>query len=278
MKVDSKIMTNDIITLVEVPELIKIAGIAAREAGSYLLKQLGQAKVQHTKGHKDELLDVDLGSEQIILTHLQKEAPHVGFLSEEAGVIGRQDQYWTIDPVDGSANFQHGSPLFGTAIALVVNQVTLGGVIYIPTRDELFTVVRGQGAYLNGNRIHVSEHASLENALVYVGDLSSERNPQIVEEGLNIFAKLFTHAHRVRMIGTTVTELAYLASGRADAFVSRTSNPWDVEAGRLLLTEAGGKMTTIPNNTGKPLFIYSNDLVHEELTRLINSSSNSDTH
>lgn len=269
-------MTNELITISEVPELIKIAEIAAREAGSYLLKQLGQAKVEHTKGHKDELLDVDLGSERIILSQLQKEAPHVGFLSEEAGVIGRQDQYWTIDPVDGSANFQHGSPFFGTAIALVVNQVTLGGMIYIPARDELFTAIRGQGAYLNGNRIHVSENAPLEKALVYVGDLSSERNPQIVEEGLNIFAKLFAHAHRIRMIGTGVTELAYLASGRADAFVSRTSNPWDVEAGRLLLTEAGGKITTITHNTSKPLFIYSNGLVHEELIQLIDPLSNPD--
>lgn len=145
-------------------------------------------------------------------------------------------------------------------------------MIYIPTRDELFTAIWDQGAYLNGNRIHVSENVPLEKALVYVGDLSSERNPQIVEEGLNIIAKLFAHAHRIRMIGTTVTELAYLASGRADAFVSRTSNPWDVEAGRLLLTEAGGKITTITQNTSKPLFIYSNGLVREELIQLLDLS------
>jgi myo-inositol-1(or 4)-monophosphatase len=176
--------------------------------------------------------------------------------------------------VDGSANFQHGSPLFGIAIALVVNRVTLGGVIYIPTRDELFTAIQGQGAYLNGNSIHVSENTPLEKALVYFGDLSSERNPQIIEKGLDIIAKLFAHAHRIRMIGTTVTELAYLASGRADAFVSRTSNPWDVEAGRLLLTEAGGKITTITQNTSKPFFIYSNGLVHEELIQLIDPLSN----
>ncbi|EFH82734.1 inositol monophosphatase family protein [Ktedonobacter racemifer] len=262
-------MTNEILTISDVPELLKIAESATREAGSYLLERLGQAKVKHTKGYKDELLDVDLGSERIILAQLQKEAPHVGILSEEAGIIGRQDQYWTIDPVDGSANFQHGSPLFAISIALVVNQTTLGGVVYIPTRDELFTAICGQGAYLNGRRIHVSDNASLQKALVYAGDLSSARDPQIVEQGLKIFAKLFAHVHRTRILGTTVTELAYLACGRADAFVSRTANPWDVEAGRLLLAESGGKTTVITNNANKPLFIYSNGLIQEELNLLL---------
>ncbi|HTK09046.1 MAG TPA: inositol monophosphatase [Ktedonobacteraceae bacterium] len=263
------------LSISEVPALIKIAEEAIRETGSYLLEHLGQAQVQHRKAHKDDLLDVDLGSERIILSKLQKEAPHIGILSEEAGVIGRQDQYWTVDPVDGSANFQHGNPLFAISIALIVNQETVGAVISIPTRNEVFSAVRGQGAYLNGEKISVSQVATLDEALVQVGDLSATTNPRILEEGLRDFTAITTHVHRTRIIGTTVTELAYVASGKADALVSRTSNLWDVAAGRLLVSEAGGKMTTIADNRARPLFIYSNGVFHDTLHTLLATLSDS---
>ncbi|EFH88074.1 inositol monophosphatase family protein [Ktedonobacter racemifer] len=256
------------VSLSEVPALIKIAEEASREAGRYLLEHLGQAQVQHRKAYKDDLLDVDLGSERIILSVLQREAPSIGVLSEEAGVLGRQDQYWTIDPVDGSANFQHGSPSFGIAIALIANQETVGGVIYLPTRNEIFTTIRGQGAYLNGEKISVSQVATVENALVHVGDLSSSRDPRVVEEGLKDFAAITAHVHRTRIVGSIVTELADVACGRADALVSRTSNPWDIEAGKLLVREAGGKITTITENRTKPLYLYSNGIIHDTFQNL----------
>lgn len=257
------------LSLSEVPALVKIAEEAIREAGSYLLEHLGRAQVQHRKAYKDDLLDVDLGSESIILSVLQKKAPSIGVLSEEAGVIGRQDQYWTIDPVDGSANFQHGSPSFGIAIALIANQETVGGVIYLPTRDELFTAIRGQGAYLNGEKISVSRAATLGDALVHVGDISSSSDPRVVEEGLRDFAAITAHVHRTRIVGSIVTELANVACGRADALVSRTSNPWDIEAGKLLVSEAGGKVTTIADNRVKPLYLYSNGIIHDTFQDLL---------
>lgn len=262
------------LSMSEVPALIKIAEEAVQESGRYLLEHMGRAQVQYRKAHKDDLLDVDLGSEKIILSLLQKKAPHIGILSEEAGVIGGQDQYWVIDPVDGSANYQHGSPTFGIAIALVANQETVGGVIAIPTQNEVFTVVQGQGAFLNGAKISVSGVETLDSALVHVGDLSSTRDPRIVAEGLRDFATITTNVHRTRMIGSTVTELAYVACGKADALVSRTSNPWDIEAGKLLIREAGGKVTTIIDGRTRPLNIYSNGIFHEILHDLLATSDN----
>ncbi|HTI14359.1 MAG TPA: inositol monophosphatase [Dictyobacter sp.] len=266
-------MTETLISITDVPALIEVATKAAREAGQYLREHLGRAEVQHRKALKDDLLDVDLASERIIIDRLKQAAPHIGFLSEEAGIIGRQDQYWTIDPVDGSANFQHGNPDFATSIALIVNQTTVGGVIYIPCTDELFTAIQGQGAYRNGQKISIAPTTTLQDALVYYGDISVAASAQIFAESINNFTQVAAQAHRTRIIGTTVTELAYVACGKADALISPTINPWDVSAGRLLVTEAGGKITPITATSSRQLFLYSNEDLIEAVNQLFATSA-----
>jgi myo-inositol-1(or 4)-monophosphatase len=256
-------------TLSDLPHLMEIAETAARQAGAYLVQNVGSARVTYQKSLNDDLLDVDLEAERLILSHLQTEASHIGVLSEESGHQGRRDTYWIIDPLDGSANFQHGSPLFAVAIALVNTHVTVGSVIYLPVQDEMFTAKQGQGAYLNSTPVNVSTITSMEKAIVHVGDISKEGNPTITDKRLGDIITLVKHSRRIRMIGTAATDLAYIACGRADMLVNHASTPWDMEAGKLLLLEAGGKVTLKRRRNNEILGIYSNGLIHQEAESLL---------
>jgi myo-inositol-1(or 4)-monophosphatase len=256
-------------TIVDIPKLLETAEAAAYEAGNYLIKKLGQAKVKDQKSSRDDLLDTDLEAENIILTRLRKDTPDIGILSEEAGVEGNQETYWITDPLDGSANFQHGSPTFAIAIALVIEQVTVGSIIYLPTRNEMFTAIQNQGAYLNKEPISVSTIAHLEEAITHVGDIMKEGNPTITEARTEDITKLLMHARRIRMIGTAATDLAYVACGRADILVNHAADPWDIEAGKLLVIEAGGKATTKPHHIQGVLSIYSNGIIHSKVENLL---------
>ncbi len=249
--------------------MIEIAERAARKAGAYLLEKLGHARIEAQKSLRDDLLDVDLQAERLILTILRQESPQAGILSEEAGFEGERHLYWIVDPLDGSANFQHASPLFGIAIALVSEQITIGGVIYLPTRDEMFLAMQGRGAYLNETPIHVSGIASLSEAIVHIGDFAWDADPEAINERLQVVSILAQHARRIRMIGTAATDLAYLACGRADLLVNHATPSWDTEAGKLLVQEAGGKVTTRYDNNGQILSIYSNGIIHQAAEDLL---------
>jgi myo-inositol-1(or 4)-monophosphatase len=260
---------NMSMTIADIPKLLETAEAAAYEAGNYLIKKLGQAKIKDQKSSRDDLLDADLEAENIILTWLRKDTPDVGILSEEAGLEGSQETYWITDPLDGSANFQHGSPTFAIAIALVIEQVTRGSVIYLPTRNEMFTAIQNQGAYLNKESINVSTITHLEEAITHVGDIMKEGDPNITEARIEDVSKLLMHARRIRMIGTAATDLAYVACGRADILVNHATDPWDIEAGKLLVIEAGGKATTKQHHINGILSIYSNGIIHSEVEHLL---------
>lgn len=263
-------MKETVFDLSEIDSALKVAESAARDAGAYLVKQLGHATATYQKSSNDDLLDSDLEAEHIILTKLRKETPYIGILSEEAGSERTQDKYWIVDPLDGSSNFLHGNPAFAVAIALAINKETVAGIIYLPTSNELFTAIRGQGAYLNKRQISVSQITELNHAIVHVGDFTKEGDPQTTANGLKDFSALISKVHRIRMLGTAAADLAYVACGRADALINHATHPWDIEAGKLLLTEAGGRCTTI-NRTGKPLSIYSNKDTHQALKDLFSS-------
>jgi myo-inositol-1(or 4)-monophosphatase len=247
---------------------LKIAETAAHKAGDYLLNKIGKAKVKHQKSALDDLLDADLEAEQILLTELREETPHMGILSEEIGHQGRQDHYWIIDPLDGSANFQHGNPAFAVAIALVIDQTTQGSVILLPASHETFTAIHKQGAYLNGTPITVSDIAALDKAVVHIGDPQKEGNLQITNERLKDLLTIAPKTRRIRMIGSAATDLAYVASGRAEALINYAKSLWDIEAGKLLLIEAGGKVTTKQRDNGEILSIYSNGYIHQAINDL----------
>lgn len=255
-------------------DMLKIAEIATREAGVYLLQKLGSAKIEYQKALHDDLLDADLEAERIILSKLQKETPDIGILSEEAEQKAVHKNYWIVDPLDGSANFQHGSSLFGVAIALVMNEITRGGVIYLPAQNEMFTALKGRGAFLNGKPIHVSNTTTLEKSIVHVGDFAKGHDTAAIYNQVKDITELATRIYRMRMIGTAATDLTYVACGRADLLVNHATTSWDVEAGKLIVLEAGGKATTRRINK-RTLAIYSNGIVHREAEDLLFSQTHS---
>lgn len=255
-------------TPTELLGFLEVGTAAAYEAGTYLAQTLGSAHVEYQKALNDDLLDVDLEAERIILSTLRKKTPNIGIFSEEAGQDKIYSNYWIVDPLDGSANFQHGSPLFGVAIALVMNHITVAGIIYLPTHGEMYTALKDHGAFLNKQRIHVSSTETLQKSIIHIGDFAKGNDPVAIRQQAEDITELASHVRRVRMIGTAATDLVFVASGRADLLVNHTTSPWDIEAGKLILLEAGGKASTrrVDNRT---LAIYSNGIIHQEAENLL---------
>lgn len=251
--------------LSELTTMLSIAEQAVREAGRFLIQTVGNAHVHAQKSSHDDLLDVDLQAERIILTMLREHSPQTGTLSEEAGHEGNDTHYWVVDPLDGSANFQHGSPLFAISVALIENHTTSLGMIYIPSSNEMFTAVHNQGAYFNGSRINVSHIDSLENAIVHSGDIMKEGNAELSRQRLKELSPLIARVRRIRMLGTAAIDLAYIACGRADGLINYAKHSWDIEAGKLLLLEAGGKVTHRQREDQTIVSIYSNGALHQKL-------------
>lgn len=245
------------------------AKIAAQAAGNFLLKKQGHVKVLRKKALRDALLDADLEAEKIIINILRSHSDY-DILSEETPQVNTGNAYrWVVDPLDGSFNFQHGNPTYGVSISLLVDNVIELGVIYLPFYDEMFTAIRGQGAWLNEQPIHVSPIADLDDALVHVGDFTKDGDTRENEVRLNDIAHLADAVGRVRMIGTAATDLAYIACGRADALVVHNALPWDIDMGRLLITEAGGTVEFKTDVAGKSLAICSNTSIHQALLNVI---------
>jgi myo-inositol-1(or 4)-monophosphatase len=247
------------------------AEAAARETGAFLLSRRGQARVEHPKAARDDLLDVDLEAEAIILRRLRIAFPTYGIDSEEAGSDAEpRGRTWIIDPLDGSANFQHNNPTFGVAIGLVEGAITVLAAIYLPAFDEMYTAIRGRGARRNFQPIYVSATGTLAEAIIHVGDFATSGNDADNQPRVNAVARLANAAYRVRMVGTAATDFAYVASGRADGLVMYRSHPWDINAGRLLVEEAGGRVSAVVDEKDVVFNVYTNGLIHDELCTLLN--------
>jgi len=249
---------------------LTIAQAAARTAGDYLRQRLGSAQPGKTKAARDIQLDVDLGAERLLLTAIREAFPGDAILSEEADSAAPAAQrLWIVDPLDGSFNFQHGSPQFGVAIALQVGGVTQLGVLYLPIADEMYTAVRGQGALCNGARLSVSQTATLGEALVHVSDFAFSGNPDDNRQRVQVMTALASAVGRVRMIGTAVGDWAWLASGKTDGVIMYSLHPWDVAAGALLVEEAGGIVTRVAMPDGHAAYVGENHLLHPRLVALV---------
>jgi myo-inositol-1(or 4)-monophosphatase len=257
--------------------LLNFAIDVAREAGGLLVQRLGTAKVTN-KSDIDLVTEADVASENLIIERIRSYYPQHGILAEESGeavVVGgkRSDWKWIIDPLDGTTNYAHGYPCFCVSIALEHKGVIEIGVVYDPTRDEMFAAERGSGATLNDRKIRVSSVEGLNNAMLCTGF------PYNVRERPN-FARDFTNftmaAQAVRRDGSAAIDLAYVACGRFDGFWEDGLSPWDIAAGALLIEEARGKVTNFENG---PMSIYnqkvlaSNGLVHDDMLRVLKYGS-----
>lgn len=220
------------------------------------------------KQRNDFVTEVDHASEKAIIETLLGAYPDHTILGEESGhligggkgpggrAVERDDNVWIIDPLDGTTNFIHGLPQYAISIALMQRGQVTQAVVYDPTRDELFTASRGAGAFLNDRRIRVSKRHKLEESLIGTG--FPYRNIDFIDEYLEIFRSLSERAAGIRRPGAAALDLAYVACGRFDAFFEMGLSPWDVAAGSLLISEAGG---LIGDFQGEADYLFSQRVV-----------------
>jgi myo-inositol-1(or 4)-monophosphatase len=249
----------------------------ARDAGAILIDRLGRAQVTN-KGDIDLVTEADLASEQLIIERIRSHYPRHAILAEESGAsqelnTGKSEWKWIIDPLDGTTNYAHGYPCFCVSIGIEREGVIEIGVIYDPTRDELFAAERGQGATLNGRSMRVSDVADLNQAMLCTGfPYNVRERPNFARD----FANFTMAAQAVRRDGSAAIDLAYLACGRFDGFWEEGLNAWDVAAGILLIEEAGGQIT---NFNGGAVDIYaakvlaSNGLIHDPMMQVLGTAS-----
>jgi len=193
------------------------------------------------KQHNDFVTDVDVASEQAIVETLLKAYPDHAILGEESGPsrnLNDDSEYvWIIDPIDGTTNFLHGYPNYCISIALQHKGVITQAVIYDPVRNDLFTATKGAGAYLNDKRIRVKNHDRIGKALIAAGHGT---DPRALAEYLRMYEVIASRCHGIRSSGSAALELANVAAGRVDGYFEKGLKIWDIAAGSLLVTEAGG--------------------------------------
>lgn len=194
------------------------------------------------KGHNDFVTEVDKAAEQAIIEVLKSAYPDHAILAEESGpssnLHDESEHVWIIDPLDGTTNFVHGFPTYCVSIALQHRGVITQAVVYDPNRNDLFTASRGAGAFLNEKRIRVTRRDKLADALIGTGFPYADMTG--LDEYLSMFKLMTERTAGLRRPGAAALDLAYVAAGRLDGFFEKNLKPWDIAAGALLITEAGG--------------------------------------
>ncbi|PSB02902.1 inositol monophosphatase family protein [Merismopedia glauca] len=257
---------------------LEIATEAALAASAVLLKYWGKLATVEEKGRSGDLVTIaDKESEAVILEIIRRNFPNHSILAEESGQFtSNQSEYlWAIDPLDGTTNYAHQYPFFSTSIGLLIDGVPQVGVIYDPIRDQLFRAATGLGATCDrattpqGDRhpIHVSPTKTLDRSLLVTGFAYDRR--ETPDNNYAEFCYLTHLTQGVRRSGAASLDLAYVADGRLDGYWERGLSPWDLAAGVILVTEAGGKVTAYDQtpfaiDTGR--IMATNTLIHEELS------------
>lgn len=229
--------------------MLNIAVRAARRAGEIIVRGLNRLHrlEVHAKGQNDFVSEIDMQAERDILETIHRSYPDHAILAEESGAHeGRRDSEftWIIDPLDGTTNFLHGFPQFAVSIGIQRRDRIEHAVVYDPLRQELFTASRGEGAQLDGRRIRVSRHAGLERALIGTG-FPYRSNLHWLDAYMEMLKSVTKATAGIRRPGAAALDLAYVAAGRLDAFWEIGLAPWDTAAGSLLITEAGGMVSTL---------------------------------
>jgi len=249
------------------PSYLEISEEIAREAGAMLHGYFERHIGFELKGEFDLVTEADRASEKLVIERLRQHFPTHSIVAEESGGrAGESAEYcWYVDPLDGTTNFAHGFPMYNVTMALEKAGEIVAGVIFDPERDEMFTCERGSGSELNGMPIHVSGVRHIGDTLVATGFPSRKRHQDI---NVHFYYQLAMITHGVRRAGAAALDLAYVASGRLDAFWEFGLNPWDMAAGILLITEAGGKCSDMHGALARlrgPHLLADNGAVHEAM-------------
>ncbi len=261
-----------------VAPFMKTAVDAALSAGKLLKEGIGKELNIEYKGEVDIVTDLDLAAQAEIVSIIRSRHPEHGILTEESKETKSESEYrWIIDPLDGTTNFAHGFPVFCVSVALEKDGVVELGVVYDPTRDELFTATLSSGAYLNGDSIRVSGVGELDISLLATGFPYDIRTSK--ENNLDHFADFAVRAQAIRRAGSAALDLCYVASGRFDGFWELKLKPWDIAAGGLIVTEAGGRVTDFTGASTSvdcKRLLASNGLIHADMSRILTGKPTND--
>jgi myo-inositol-1(or 4)-monophosphatase len=253
--------------------MINIAIQAAKSASKILIENFGKITSDDIveKKRNDFLTFVDEEAEKAILKILQEAYPDHSFLAEESGFKKQKSDFeWIIDPLDGTKNYISGVPIFSIAIALRQKDQLQLGVVLDPVRNEIFYAQRGEGAYLNGKKIQVSDRHRLEECLLATGFPFKQK--EYLSSYVNSFQEIFQQSSGIRRMGSAAIDLAYLAAGRFDGFWEFGLSPWDMAAGSLIILEAGGHVSDFwGQNTylKNGCFTATNGHIHMKLIQII---------
>lgn len=250
---------------------------ALRAAGGCMRRGFLKAKVSY-KGRANPVTEADIAAEQAILDVVLRRFPDHDFLTEERAPRSSGSEYvWVIDPIDGTVNFAHGLPHCGASVAVTRRGEVAAGGVYDPFRDELFMAVKGRGSFLNGRRIRVGPAPRLKDALLITGFAYDRHKKASLYSGF--VRRFLQRAQDLRRSGSAALDLAWVAAGRLDGFWEFHLSPWDVAAGRLLVEEAGGKVTDF---RGRPWgtdlrtwgrrTLASNGRIHRQMQRVLGVS------
>ena len=228
--------------------MLNTAVKAARRAGNIINRAAQNLDILTVtqKVANEFVSEVDREAEQAIIKILLGAYPGHSILAEESGATGVSEYQWIIDPLDGTTNFLHGFPQYAVSIGLSHKGVLTQAVVYDPTRNDLFTASRGRGAYLNDRRLRVSKRRQLDQALIGTG--FPFREFTLADDYIKIFRDMIRNTAGVRRAGSAALDLAYVAAGRLDGFWEFGLKPWDIAAGVLLITEAGGLVGDLEGN------------------------------
>lgn len=249
---------------------------AAKEAGKLLVENFKNIHTIQMKDSREIVTETDKASEQIILDILKKEYPNYAYLSEEAGKSPRDCEYmWVIDPLDGTTNYSIKNPFFDVSIALAGKTFKgweiISGVVFSPFTRELFFAEKGEGAFLNGERISVSKEREIKNLLLAYCGGSSDHH---ILRTVNLFAKIKPVCRDFNRMRAGALELAYVADGRLGGYISAGGKPWDAAAGSLLVLEAGGSVTDFGRmpwsiEGEEKDILATNGLIHDMLLEVV---------
>lgn len=234
----------------------------ARNAGRTIRPYFRSDRLDiHSKLNEADIVTVaDKASEAIIVKSIKHLYPSHSILSEEMGAENHDSEYrWIIDPLDGTTNFSAGIPVFAVSIGIEHNGTPVVGVVYDPVLDELFTAVKGQGAFLNGTPIHVKENDRLDRAVVSTGfPVDKNVNP---DNNLDNVARVLPLVRGMRRLGSAAMDICYVAAGFIDAYWEMNLHDWDVAAALLILDEAGGENYRFRDNRNVSVIASNKDLM-----------------
>ena len=248
---------------------------ACVKASKSIIRDFGEIeKLQvSSKGPGDFVTAADKKSEKIIIEELLKAHPDYGILSEEAGIINKEntEKRWIIDPIDGTLNFLNGIPQFAISVAYEEKGEVICGIVFDPIKDEMFFAEKGSCAYLNNSRIRVSNKKKLKDTILVTGGpkFSSKNRENIFKEYIKISNSVDAP---IRKFGSASLDLVSVACGRFDGYWQSELNYWDIAAGIVILKEAGGYIDFIENSEKNPIkknIIATNSKIHQELSDVL---------